>query len=155
MWGRTVYMSMRSVTQGHTRDDSEGGSEGSSGAENGQQVDDTLRAHARSVVTKYLRIHADIDALKKSAAQKKQDLDALEPDVRGALTELDAEALTIPGLGGVDIVHQRRKAVVRVEDYMGALHSVDPTLATSIKQKVDAKRTFNEKEVLRVVKPKT
>ena len=141
---------MCSVTQAGEPNEQEGQS-----SVPGSADDQALRDHARSVVTRYLDISRELDLLKEQAASKRKELQGLENGVKEALAQLETDALEIRGVGGVDIVQQRRKAVVRVEDYMQQLNVMDPSLASTIKQHVDSKRTFTEKEVIRVVKPKS
>ena len=149
---RSMYMSMCSVTQGDA--DSDSGAHSAGGSGSGGAGDEVLRAHAREVVTKYLELSADLDALKRQAAVKRKERDGLESTVKAALSDLETEALNIRGVGGVDIVHQRRKAVLRVEDYIRTVNSISSEVASSVKAAMDSKRQFVEKEILRVVKPK-
>ena len=151
-------MSLCSVTQGGgSASDSDGGDAPAHAKElgDGGGDDTVLRDHAKGVVVQYLDLSRELDALKEQATAKRKQLQGLEPGVKAALGQLETDALNIRGVGGVDIVQQRRKAVVRVEDYMRQLNVLDPTLATAVKQHVDSKRTFTEKEIIRVVKPKS
>ena len=134
---RPTCMSMCSVTAGG------GGGDG-----------EALQAHAVRIVTRYLGLSRELDELKASMASKRKERDVLEPVVKQALSDLDTDALDIADEGGVDITHTRRKAVARVEDYIRALHSLDPGMAGKVKEIVESKRETNEKEVLRVMKPK-
>ena len=139
---------MRSVTQGPAQGDDHTGETGETGGEQ----DQALCAHAREVVSRYLRLSEDMEDLKGRAAAAKKERDVVEPAVKEALRELGSEGLVIRGVGGVDLVKQRRKEVIRVEDYMRAMHTVDPQMATKVKESVNAKRSFTEKQVIRVVK---